>query len=72
MQKQMTFSDVEYGARKRVSRREIFLDMMEGIVPWQILTALIEPWYFSGARGGGQPASRHRSHVEDVFPVNLV
>ncbi|MDR1231488.1 MAG: transposase, partial [Spirochaetaceae bacterium] len=51
MQKQMTFSDVEYGARKRVSRREIFLDMMEGIVLWQILTALIEPWYFSGARG---------------------
>jgi IS5 family transposase len=51
MQKQMTFSDVEYGARKRVSRREIFLDMMDGIVPWQVLTALIEPWYFSGARG---------------------
>jgi hypothetical protein len=43
MQKQMTFSDVEYGAHKRVSRREIFLDIMERIVPWQILTALIEP-----------------------------
>ncbi|MDR1230275.1 MAG: transposase, partial [Spirochaetaceae bacterium] len=51
MQKQMTFSDVEYGARKRMSRREIFLDMMDGIVPWQTLAALIEPWYFSGARG---------------------
>jgi IS5 family transposase len=41
MQKQMAFSDVEYGARKRVSRREIFLDMMDGIVPWQTLAALI-------------------------------
>jgi IS5 family transposase len=42
---------MEYGARKRVSRREIFLDMMDGIVPWQTLTALTEPRYFSGARG---------------------
>jgi IS5 family transposase len=25
--------------------------MMDGIVPWQTLTALTEPWYFSGARG---------------------
>jgi IS5 family transposase len=24
---------------------------MEGTVPWQILTALTEPWYFPGARG---------------------
>jgi IS5 family transposase len=51
MQKQMTFSDVEYRVRKRVRRQEIFLDMMEGTVPGQILTALTEPWYFSGARG---------------------
>jgi hypothetical protein len=43
MQKQMTFSDVEYGARKRTSRREIFLDMMDG--------ALEETIYDSYAMG---------------------
>jgi IS5 family transposase len=58
MQKQMTFSDVEYGARKRVSRRETFLDMMDGIVPWQALIALTEPWYFPGRGGGRQRAGK--------------
>jgi IS5 family transposase len=66
----MAFSDVEYEARKRVSRRETFLDMMDGIVPWQTLTALTEPQYFSGA--WGETAYGHRSHAEDVFPVNLI
>jgi IS5 family transposase len=56
MQKQMAFSDVEYGERKRVGRREIFLDMMDGIVPWQVLIALVEPQYFLGRGGGRLPA----------------
>jgi IS5 family transposase len=47
----MTFSDVEYGARKRVSRRETFLDMMDGTVPWQTPAALTEPRYYPGVRG---------------------
>jgi hypothetical protein len=50
-QKQMAFSYVEYRERKRVGRRETFLDMMDGIVPWQILTGLIEPRYYPGVRG---------------------
>jgi IS5 family transposase len=40
MGKQLTFSDVEYGARKRISRREVFLDMMEALVPWGQLERL--------------------------------
>jgi IS5 family transposase len=51
MQKQPTFSDVEYGARKRISRREILLDTMEGLVPWGKLVSLIRRRYFSGKRG---------------------
>jgi IS5 family transposase len=55
MQNQPTFSDVEYGARKRKSRREILLDMMEDLVPWGKLKrrvgALTQRCYFSGKRG---------------------
>jgi hypothetical protein len=40
MGKQLTFSDAEYGARKRISRREILLDMMDGLVPWGKLERL--------------------------------
>jgi hypothetical protein len=31
MRKQPTFSDVEHGARKRIRRREILWDTMEGL-----------------------------------------
>ena len=32
--KQMTFSDVEYSGRKKVTQKEKFLSMMEQIIPW--------------------------------------
>jgi IS5 family transposase len=51
MDRQLTFSDVEYGARKRAGRREIVLDRMGAAVPWAKLIAVTEPHYFSGARG---------------------
>ena len=31
--KQQTFSDIEYGNRKRKTRRERFLDIMEDMIP---------------------------------------
>ena len=33
--KQITFSDMEYGNRKRTTKREEFLDIMEEIIPWE-------------------------------------
>ncbi len=29
--KQITFSDIEYGNRKRITKREEFLDIMKGV-----------------------------------------
>ena len=30
----MTFSDYEYSNRKRITKREEFLDIMDEIIPW--------------------------------------
>ena len=48
---QQTFSDIEYSVRKRKTRREEFLQIMDDIIPWEEWIALIEPLYFQGKRG---------------------
>ena len=54
---QISFTDVEYSKRRRVSRREQFLDTMDAATPWsrwvgQIKRAFsIEPFCYSGHRG---------------------
>jgi len=48
---QQTFSDVEYDNRKRKTKREEFLDMMEEIIPWDEWVDYIKPYYPSGKRG---------------------
>ena len=30
-----TFSDLEYQGKKRKTRRELFLERMDGLIPWQ-------------------------------------
>ena len=49
--KQITFSDIEYSNRKRRTRREDFLMMMDKIMPWKAFVELIKPVYFKGERG---------------------
>lgn len=49
--KQQSFTDIEYGGRRRVSKREQFLDVMEEIIPWEEWVNLIEPHYYAGKRG---------------------
>ena len=48
---QMSLSDMEYSQRKRVTRREEFLDIMDKIIPWEEWVSLIVPHYPSGKRG---------------------
>jgi transposase, IS5 family len=48
---QPSFTDVEYGNRRRVSRREQFLQMMDATIPWAEWVGLIEPYYCSGKKG---------------------
>ena len=49
--KQETFSDIEYSGRKRKTKREEFLEIMEEIIPWEEWVSVIVPFYPSGARG---------------------
>ena len=49
--KQQTFSDMEYANRKRITKKEVFLDAMEGMIPWEKWIGMITPYYPSGERG---------------------
>jgi hypothetical protein len=48
---QPSFTDVEYGNRRRVSRREQFLETMDATIPWATWVGLIEPHYYSDRPG---------------------
>ena len=51
MTDQPTFADLDYQVKKRKTRREEFLEKLEGLVPWQRLEERIRPHYFRGQRG---------------------
>ena len=51
MNRQQTFSDMEYSNRKRITKRETFLKMMDAIIPWSEWVELIRPYYPKGERG---------------------
>ena len=48
---QLTFGDAEYLGKRKRTRREVFLDEMEQVIPWDSLLALIEPVYPKAGRG---------------------
>nr|MDQ4539525.1 IS5/IS1182 family transposase [Chromobacterium amazonense] len=45
MRQQMTFTDLELAAKKKRTRREIFLTEMDQVMPWAQLEAVIDPVY---------------------------
>lgn len=51
MNQQESFTDIEYGSRKRRTRRDAFLETMDYLIPWEEWCALIAPHYPSGKRG---------------------
>jgi IS5 family transposase len=42
---------MEYNNRKKKTRREIFLETMDKIIPWQRICKLIEPYYYKNKTG---------------------
>ena len=48
---QISFSQMEYSGKKRVTRRERFLSEMERVVPWAELLSELEAYYPKGKRG---------------------
>src|SRR6516165_52691 len=63
---QMSFSDAEYAGKRKKTRREVFLEEMEQVVPWKALLALIEPHYPAGDRG------RRPYPLESMLRVHLM
>ncbi len=55
MNRQASFADLEYASKKRLTRREVFLNEMEAVVPWTALLAKLEPYYPKSGRRGRQP-----------------
>ena len=48
---QPTFADLEYEGKKRKTRREKFLERMDGLIPWEELEERIRPFYPKAGRG---------------------
>lgn len=53
--KQLSFADAEYAAKGRVTRREKFLDQLNGLLPWQAMMSVIEPHYAQAKGRGRKP-----------------
>ena len=49
--KQISFADAEYAGKRKRTRREVFLDEMEQVVPWKALLKVIEPFYPMAGNG---------------------
>jgi transposase, IS5 family len=48
---QMSFAEAEYAAKRKKTRREVFLEEMELVVPWKALLKVISPFYPVAGRG---------------------
>ena len=44
MEKQLNFTDVEYGNRRKITRREEFLNHMDQVLPWNAWVELVRPY----------------------------
>jgi IS5 family transposase len=57
---QASFSEMEYAAKKKVTRRDRFLGELEQLVPWAALIAAIAPHYPKGEGRGRPPIGLER------------
>ena len=53
---QLSFSSLDYAAKKKRTKREVFLCEMAAVVPWVKLEAVIDPFYPKMGRQGGRRA----------------
>ncbi len=63
---QISFADAEYAGKRKKTRREVFLEEMELVVPWNGLLKLIEPHYPVAGRG------RRPYPLETMLRVHLM
>lgn len=58
--KQLSFSDVEFARKKKLTRRERFLSQIDAATPWEALLATILPHYPKGDGRGRPPIGLER------------
>ena len=58
--RQQTFAEESFEKFRKKTRKEQFLDEMERIIPWQELTAAIEPFYPNPQGAGRRPVGVER------------
>ena len=63
---QLSFSEAEYAGKRNETRREVFLEEMEQVVPWQALLKVIGPFYPEAGRG------RRPYPMESMLRVHLM
>ena len=66
MMEQPTFADEDYESKKRKTRREKFLERMDGLIPWERLEGRIRPFYPTAGRG------RHPYTLSAMLRVHCV
>jgi len=66
---QPSFTDIEYGNRRRVSRREQFLETMSATIPWGTWVGVIEPHYYSAGPG---KKGRRAKPIETMLRMYLL
>ena len=57
---QVSFARAEYEKKKKRTRREVFLEKMEQVVPWSRLVEVIEPHYPKSGKRGRPPIGLER------------
>jgi IS5 family transposase len=63
---QISFADAKYAGKRKKTRREIFLQEMEQVVPWQPLLKVSGPFYPVAGRG------RRRHPMEAMLRAHLM
>ena len=72
MMEQPTFADVEYESKKRRTRREVFLERMDGLIPWQRLEERIRPYYPKAGRGRHPFPVLHQPRTQPTIYDRLI
>lgn len=67
--KQDTFTDIEYSFRKKKTKREEFLEIMDEIIPWDEWVGVIEPYYPGGKRGRPPMGIEKMLRIEALFAL---
>ena len=67
---QKSFSDLEYAAKKKLTRRDRFLAKIDSVTPWSKLHELIEPHYPKVEGAGRPPIGLARMLAQQCFGLS--